>query len=72
VTKLPNPVVNNFCPLNDAAGEEIHRNLQHGSWPIAVVGEYTGKLVITNWRWCSCESTGLPYVQGREIQIFYH
>jgi len=64
-------MTNKFCPLNEVPDEQVHMNLHHGSWPIATVGAYTGELVVTNYRWCSCSSTGKPFVQGKEVLIFH-
>lgn len=65
-------MTNTFCPLNTDPDEDVHVNMAMGSWPITVIGKFTGKPVITNYRWCSCELTGLSYSQGGEMQVFYY
>jgi hypothetical protein len=48
-------MLNTFCPLNLAQDEQIHMNMAGGTWPVAMFGEYTGELIISNYRFCLCE-----------------
>lgn len=47
-------MTNTYCPVNEVADEDVHMNMQAGTWPIASRSQTTGALVITNTRKCSC------------------
>jgi hypothetical protein len=46
--------MNTYCALNTDPQEDVHMNMQAGTWPIASLSPTTGELVITNTRKCSC------------------
>lgn len=63
-------MTNTFCPLNPELDEEIHMSMAMGTWPIAAPGQYTGELIISNFRWCRCH--GSDVMAAREVeQVFY-
>jgi hypothetical protein len=63
-------MTNTFCPLNPELDEEIHMNSAMGTWPIAAPGQFTGELIISNWRWCRCEGYDLMAAKDA-VQVFY-
>lgn len=56
--------INPVCTLNPVHDEDVHMNMAKGTWPVAVLGQYTGELVITNVRSCLCGNDD-------GLQVFY-
>lgn len=57
--------MNTFCKLNTVADEDVHMNMQAGTWPIASVSPTNGQLLITNIRKCTCGAD-----KGRTVFYF--